>query len=45
MPTSPNYSIVTLNSDNNISKISEEYREDRIILFNEKEDKYILPAY
>ena len=40
-----NDSIITLNIDNDISEVPEEYREDIVTLFSEKEDKDALPPH
>ena len=40
-----NDSIITLNIDNDILEVLEEYREDIITLFNKKKGEDILPSY
>ena len=40
-----NDSIVTLNTDNNISEVPEEHREDITALFSEEEGEDVLPPH
>ena len=37
--------IITLNINNNISEVPEEYQKDTVTLFNKKKGKDILPSY
>ena len=40
-----NDSIVTLNIDNNMLEVPEEYQKDIITLFNKEEGENVLPPY
>ena len=40
-----NDSIITPNINNDMLEVSEEYREDIIVLFNKEEGENVLPSY
>ena len=40
-----NDSIITLNTDNDISEVPEEHREDTVALFNKEESEDTLPPH